>query len=65
MTEDELIAAIKQLVAAGEYLDEIPGMPGARLSGGGVFQGNRRLYFRGSREHLEARAAGLVEKLPR
>jgi SMI1 / KNR4 family (SUKH-1) len=29
-----------------------------------VFQDNRRLYVRGSPEHLEARSAGLVEKLP-
>ena len=45
-------------------------MPGARLSGGGVFEsdtaGNpyRRLYVRGSDEHVEARDAGLVERLP-
>jgi hypothetical protein len=64
MTDDEVVEAIKELVAAGEYLDEIPGVPGARLSGGGVFREDRRLYVRGSREHLEARAAGLVEKLP-
>jgi hypothetical protein len=64
MTDDEVVEAIKKLVAAGEHLDEIPGVPGARLSGGGVFRGDRRLYVRGSREHLEARAARLVEKLP-
>ena len=38
MTEEEVLGAVKELVAAGEYLDEIPGVPGARLSGGGVFQ---------------------------
>jgi hypothetical protein len=64
VTEEEVLGAVKELVAAGEYLDEIPGVPGARLSGGGVFQDNRRLYVRGSPEHLEARNAGLVEKLP-
>ena len=68
VTEEELVGAIKALVAAGEYLDEIPGVRGARLSGGGVFGGifgnDRRFYERGSAEHLEARAAGLVEKLP-
>jgi hypothetical protein len=64
MTEDEVFRAVAALVAAGEYLDELPGVPGARLEGGGVFQGNRRLYVRGSREHLEARAGGLVERLP-
>lgn len=64
MTEEEVLGAVKELVARGEYLDEIPGVPGARLSGGGVFQDDRRLYVRGSPEHLEARGAGLTEMLP-
>lgn len=73
MTDDEIVRAIKDLVAAGEHLDEIPGVRGARLSGGGVFSAERRfgvfrterrIYFRGSPEHVEARAAGLVEPLP-
>lgn len=65
MTDDEVVDAVQALVAAGEYLDQIPGVPGARLPGGGPYiLGNRRLYTRGSPEHLEARAAGLVERLP-
>jgi hypothetical protein len=64
VTEQELIRTIQQLVAAGEYLDTIPGIPGAALTGGGMFQNGRRLYRRGSPEHLEARAAGLVDRLP-
>jgi SMI1/KNR4 family protein SUKH-1 len=70
MTEDELIEAIRRLVADGEYLDSIPGIPGANLSGGGVFQAGpersrvRRMYDRGSPEHLAARAQGLVDRLP-
>jgi hypothetical protein len=64
VTEEEVLGAVRELVAAGEYLDEIPGVRGARLSGGGVFQDDRRLYVRGSPEHLEARSAGLVERLP-
>jgi hypothetical protein len=64
MTDDEVVHAVQALVAAGEYLDDIPGVPGARLSGAGSFEGNRRLYRRGSPEHLEARAAGLVDRLP-
>ena len=64
MTDDEVVRAVRALVAAGEYLDQIPGVPGARLSGGGHFLGNRRIYTRGSPEYLEARAAGLVERLP-
>lgn len=64
MTEDEVLCQIQALVAAGEYLDELLGVPGARLSGGGAFRGSQRIYSRGTPEHLEARAAGLVEKLP-
>jgi hypothetical protein len=64
MTDDDVVAKVAALVAAGEYLDCLPGVPGARLEGGGVFRDNRRLYGRGSAEHLEARAAGLVARLP-
>jgi hypothetical protein len=64
MTEDEVVAAVRDVIAAGEHLDELPGVLGARLEGGGVFQGGRRLYRRGSPEYAEAKAAGLVERLP-
>jgi len=64
MAEDDVMRQIQALVTAGEYLDQLLGIPGARLSGGGAFVGNRRMYRRGTAEHLEARAAGLVEKLP-
>jgi hypothetical protein len=33
MTDDEVVAAIHALVAAGEHLDCIRGVPGARLPG--------------------------------
>ena len=64
MTDDKVVQAVQALVAAGEYLDQIPGVPGAGRSAGGVVQRGRRLYWRGSPEHLEARAAGLVDRLP-
>jgi hypothetical protein len=64
MTEDEVFQGIRDLVAAGEYLDGMLGIPGARLTGGGVFVGNQRMYVRNSPEYLEARAAGLIQKLP-
>jgi hypothetical protein len=49
MTDNEMVGAIRALVAAGEHLDCISGVPGARLAGGGVFSpDNRRLYHRGS-----------------
>ena len=37
VTDNEVVEAIKGLVAAGESFDEILGVPGARLRGGGVF----------------------------
>jgi hypothetical protein len=64
VADAEVIEAIRDLVERGEYRDEIPGVPGARLTGGGVFRDDRRLYSRGSQEYLEARAAGLTERLP-
>lgn len=73
MTEEEVVKGIQDLVAAGEHLDQIPGKQGARVEAGGVFQLERRfgvfqtarrIYERGSPEHLQARAAGLVERLP-
>jgi hypothetical protein len=64
MTEDEFLQEIRQLVAAGEYLDRMLGVPGTRLSGPGAFVGDQRMYARSSPEYLEARAAGLIEKLP-
>jgi hypothetical protein len=64
MTEDNVVREIQSLVDAGEYLDQLLGVPDVRLAGGGAFYGNQRIYVRGSPEHLEARAAGSVEKLP-
>jgi hypothetical protein len=69
MTEEEVFEAVRALVAQGEYLDEIPGVPGTDLSGGGAFRSSKtglrqRLYTRGSPEYLAARAADLVERLP-
>src|SRR3954464_14202084 len=69
MTDEEVFEAVRALVAQGEYLDEIPGVPSTALSGGGVFRSNetglqQRLYTRGSPEYVAATAAGLVERLP-
>lgn len=64
MTEADVFAAILDLVQRGEYRDEIPGVAGARLEGGGWSRDGRRLYARGSPEYLSARAAGLTDRLP-
>jgi SMI1 / KNR4 family (SUKH-1) len=57
------------MVARGEYLDEIPGIPGAALGGGGAFTRSadgrvRRMYRRGSPEHFQAVRSGLIDRLP-
>jgi hypothetical protein len=69
VTEEDVFKAVLDAVTRGEYLDEIPGVPGTALSGGGHFRTSKsglqqRIYTRGSPEHLAARAAGLVERLP-
>jgi hypothetical protein len=69
VTEDDIFEAIRALVVAGEYRDEVPGRPGVALEGGGAFQKTkdgvlRRIYWRGTPEYVEARRAGLLDKLP-
>jgi hypothetical protein len=69
-TEDEVFAAVKELADRGEYLDDIPGAPTGELNASGAWfrpadgDALRRIYRRGSPDHLHARAAGLVERLP-
>lgn len=67
--EDEVFDAIDDLMARGEYLDEIPGVPQPSTDGGGGFKvlpdgTHSRLYARGSDEYLDAKAAGLIRPLP-
>jgi hypothetical protein len=67
--DDDVFAAIVDLASAGEYLDQIPGKVGVDLDGGGVFtsrggQKQRRIYYRGSRSFLDARARGWIDPLP-
>lgn len=54
VSEDEAFQAVRDLVAAGEYLDQIPGLPVPSTDGGGAFlvtaDGRyRRIYHRGRR----------------
>jgi hypothetical protein len=69
LSEDEVYEDVRRLVASGEYRDELYGIPGAGLEGGGTFRqgpdGSRqRIYARGTPMHAEAKKAGLVERLP-
>jgi hypothetical protein len=69
VNENAVFEAVRALAADGEYLDDIPGIPVAEASrGGGWYRpaGHmvRRIYRRGSPEHLQARSAGLVDRLP-
>ena len=68
-TDVAILGAVAEMVSRGEYLDQVPGMPGVALTGGGAFQRTaggpmRRMYTRGSAEHLEAKRQGLVDRLP-
>lgn len=68
LNDDAAFESVRALVAAGEYLDDIPGIAAPSPSGGGAYLrtpegGYRRIYRRGSPEYLTARAAGLVERL--
>jgi hypothetical protein len=63
ISEDAVFKAIRAAVEAGEYTDCLPaaqarhGGPAQNAPGGG--------YLRGTPEHLQARALGLVARLPR
>ncbi len=69
VTESDLIEAIKALVDAGEYRDEMPGKPIRDAHGPGMYRdlGDGRFsrcYVRGSPEYVEARDHGLIDLLP-
>ena len=65
-----MFESVRALVAAGEHLDNVPGrIETDAISGGGrwhvVSEGRyRRVYTRGTPEYLQARRAGLLERLP-
>jgi hypothetical protein len=42
MTEDDVLREVQRLVAAGEYLDSMLGVPGAHLTGPGTFIDHQR-----------------------
>lgn len=62
--DQAILDRVRALIAAGHHRDEVPGRPGVALSGGGVFRGNRRLYWRGTPEFAAAEAHGLLDRLP-
>ena len=70
VSRDAVFEAVRALVVAGEYLDNIPGIEeAASISGGGRFlvtpeHRYRRVYSRGTPEYRQARRAGLLERLP-
>lgn len=55
---------VRELIASGHHRDEIPGLPGVALEGGGMFRGNRRVYYRGTEDFADAAAKGLLDRLP-
>jgi hypothetical protein len=69
VNENAVFAAIRELVAAGGYLDNIPGIAASSTIGSGHYLRTadgqfRRIYHRGSPGYLQACRAGLAERLP-
>lgn len=69
MSNEAVFESVRALVVAGEYLDNVPGVETESISGGGQFlvtpeRRYRRVYTRGTPEYLQARQAGLLERLP-
>ncbi|WP_144121728.1 hypothetical protein [Catellatospora sichuanensis] len=70
MNDDEIFESLAHLVATGEYLDDMLGLPGVDLDGGGAFRGAvnrarwRRIYQRRSSRYLAAKASGWIEFYP-
>lgn len=71
VSEDAVFEAIRAAVDAGEYIDWLPAVRAPGRSPGAVGTGPARNapggrgYLRGTPEHLQARALGLVARLPR
>ena len=69
VSRDAVFESVQALVAAGEYLDNSPAIEEtASISGGGRFlvtpeHRYRRVCTRGTPEYLQARRAGLLERL--
>jgi hypothetical protein len=59
-----ILDGVGALIAVGHHRDEVPGLPGVALAGGGVFRGDRRLYHRGTAEFATAAGKGLLDRLP-
>lgn len=69
VSDEAVFGSVRALVAAGEYLDNVPGVETESTSGGGRFlvtpeHRYRRVYTRGTPEYVQARQAGLLERLP-
>jgi len=68
--DDVVFGRVRDLVLAGEYLDELPGVPNTRGAPGQSSKPDelperwRRIYWRGSPEHRAAKDRGEVEALP-
>lgn len=62
--EHSVLAGVRDLIAAGHHLNEVPGRPGVALAGGAAFRGDRQFYWRGTSEFAAAHAEGLLDRLP-
>ncbi len=67
VSDDAALGSVRSLVMAGEYLDHIPGVDLSPSTGHHLSAADgryRRKYQRGTPEYLQARQAGLIERLP-
>lgn len=66
VSEDAVFEAIRDRVAARDYLDTVLGVPqeGGNLWVGSPAPPSRRGYRRGTPEYVQARREGLIEPLP-
>src|SRR5690349_9723867 len=68
--DDLAFQAVRTRVQAGEYLDSMPGLPGADIEGGGAFQHApdgrlQRIHSRWETGFRAARESGRIPDLPR
>jgi hypothetical protein len=66
VSENAVFEAIRDRMAARDYLDTVPGVPqeGGNLWVGSPAPPSRRSYHRGTPEYVQARREGLIEPLP-
>jgi hypothetical protein len=61
---DEIVGRVRALLVGGLHRDQVLGLTGEGLAGGGMFRGDRGIYYRGTAEFVTAHSEGLLDRLP-